>query len=96
MAEAAPWGQQFPEPLFDGPFVLLEKRVVGAAHLRMRLRPFGGSVSLNAIAFGAADEPWVRSAGAIHAAYRLSVNDYRGTRSLQLIVEYAREIDAEA
>ena len=95
LAEAAPWGQQFPEPLFDGSFVVLEKRIVGETHLRMQLRPFGGSVTINAIAFGAADEPWARSADAIHAAYRLSVNDYRGTRSLQLIVEYAREIETE-
>ncbi len=93
LAEAAPWGQQFPEPLFDGAFELVEKRIVGETHLRMQLRPLDGKININAIAFGAAGEPWANTADAIHAAYRLSVNDYRGSRSLQLIVEHARNID---
>lgn len=95
LADAAPWGQQFPEPLFDGSFAILDKRIVGETHLRMQLRPFGGTVKVTAIAFGVADEHWARSGDAIHAAYRLSVNEYRGTRSLQMIVEHARSIDAE-
>jgi len=95
LAEAAPWGQQFPEPLFDGPFAIMEKRVVGETHLRMQLRPLGGTRTFTAIAFGAADEHWARDSHAIHAAYRLSVNEYRGKSSLQLIVEYARSTEAK-
>ena len=93
LVEAAPWGQQFPEPLFDGVFFVLERRIVGEAHVRMRLRPLDGRRGLNAIAFGAAAESWTRSDGAIHATYRLSVNEYRGLRSLQIVVEHARELD---
>lgn len=94
LAEAAPWGQHFPEPLFDGTFALINKRIVGETHLRMQLRPVGGTTTVNAIAFGAADERWARDAEAIHAAYRLSINEYRGTRSLQMIVEFARAINS--
>ncbi len=94
LAEAAPWGQHFPEPLFDGSFALIDKRIVGETHLRMQLRPVGGTITVNAIAFGAADEQWARDAQVIHAAYRLSINEYRGTRSLQMIVEFARAISS--
>ena len=93
LADAAPWGQQFPEPLFDGSFVMLEKSIVGETHLRMKLQPLGERVTIDAIAFGAADEPWTHSTDVIHATYRLSINEYRGTRLLQAIVEYAYGID---
>lgn len=95
LAQAATWGQEFPEPLFDGPFVIVDKRIVGDAHVRMQLRPAGGTQIVNAIAFGAVDEQWARGGDAIHAAYRLSVNEYRGARTLQLIVEHASTIAAE-
>lgn len=92
LAEAAPWGQQFPEPLFDGAFIIRNKRVVGEAHVRLELQPLGGTTIINAIAFGAADEQWAGASEAIYAAYRLAVNDYRGTRSLQLIITHARHL----
>ncbi len=91
LAEVAPWGREFPEPLFDGAFVVIEKRIVGENHVRMRLQPRDGTKSVNAIAFGAADEVWVSASTAIYAAYRLSVNEYRGARSLQIVVEHARD-----
>lgn len=93
LAGAAPWGQKFPEPLFDGPFVVLEKSIVGERHLRMKLQPLGERVTIDAIAFGAANEAWTQSTDVIHATYRLSINEYRGTRSLQAIVEYAYGTD---
>ena len=34
-----PWGQGFPEPIFDGAFKVKELRVVGSTHLKMRLEP---------------------------------------------------------
>lgn len=89
LAAAAPWGQQFPEPLFDGLFDVCDKRVVGETHVRLRLRPHATQREFTAIAFGAIDEAWVGAQGPIHAAYRLAVNDYRGNRSLQLIIEHA-------
>jgi single-stranded-DNA-specific exonuclease len=35
---AGPWGQGFPEPVFDGNFRILDARIVGDKHLKMRLR----------------------------------------------------------
>jgi single-stranded-DNA-specific exonuclease len=34
---AGPWGQRFPEPLFDGVFVVKSQRIVGEKHLKLRL-----------------------------------------------------------
>ena len=88
LRDAAPWGQGFPEPLFDGRFELLESRIVGLDHLKLRVRSGGGRRVLDAIAFRQAD----RLAGAkprhLRLAYRLGVNEYAGVRSAQLVVEY--------
>lgn len=81
-----PWGQGFPEPLFDGRFEVLGSRVVGEKHLRLTLRQPQGR-SIEAIAFNrAALQP---SAGSkVEAAYRLDINSYQGNQTLQLVIEY--------
>jgi single-stranded-DNA-specific exonuclease len=88
LRDAAPWGQGFPEPLFDGRFELLEARVVGADHLKLRLRPVGGRRILDGIAFRQAGRLGAARPARVHLAYRLGVNDYAGVRSAQLVVEY--------
>jgi len=84
-----PWGQGFPEPLFDGCFDILDRRIVGEKHLKLTLRS-GNSKPLSAIAFRAAETPsdWTR----IRAAYRLDVNEYQGNRSLQLVLEHLESV----
>jgi single-stranded-DNA-specific exonuclease len=91
LREAGPWGQAFPEPAFDGEFALLESRVVGERHVRFRVRPLISGEHFEAIAFnfltperGAREVP----TGRARLAYRLDVNDYLGTRRLQLVVEH--------
>ncbi len=85
---AGPWGQDFPEPVFDGVFEIVQQRIVGKRHLKLVLQTDGASAPLDAIAFNwVADAPppqWER----VHAAYRLDVNEYRGQRSTQLIIEH--------
>ena len=88
LRDAAPWGQGFPEPLFDGRFELLEARVVGLDHLKLKLRPAGGRRVLDAIAFRQAHRLEPPRPARLHAAYRLGVNEYAGLRSAQLVVEY--------
>jgi len=81
-----PWGQGFPEPLFDGHFEVLGSRVVGEKHLRLTLRQPQGRC-IEAIAFNrAALQP---SAGSrVEVAYRLDINSYQGNQTLQLVIEY--------
>ncbi|MBI5611735.1 MAG: single-stranded-DNA-specific exonuclease RecJ [Gammaproteobacteria bacterium] len=84
LRHAGPWGQGFPEPLFDGRFEVVGTRVVGEKHLKLTLRHPQGRL-VDAIAFNQAN---TAAAGQLlHAAYRLTVNEYQGSRSVQLIVE---------
>ena len=76
------WGQGFPEPLFEGDFRVQTQRVVGEKHLKLKLSSPAGS--FDAIRFFSA-EP---APDAIHAVYSLSVNEYNGSETLQLIVRH--------
>ncbi|HEX6929771.1 MAG TPA: single-stranded-DNA-specific exonuclease RecJ [Gammaproteobacteria bacterium] len=82
---AGPWGQAFPEPVFDGVFTVAERRVVGEKHLKLRLVPPGAPEILEAIAFNAADVP---AAPEIRAVYRLDVNEWQGRQRVQLVIEH--------
>lgn len=87
LRDGGPWGQGFPEPLFDGTFDVVERRVVGERHLRLRVRQ-GGSRTFEAIGFHLAPDGAVPEWSKVRAVYRLEVNEYRGTRSLQLVLEH--------
>jgi single-stranded-DNA-specific exonuclease len=81
-----PWGQHFPEPLFEGRFVVEEKRVVGGAHLKMQVRPVDGRGRIDAIAFGRLPEdlPYTDT---VRLIYKLDINYFRGNKTCQLMVE---------
>ncbi|MEM8560674.1 MAG: single-stranded-DNA-specific exonuclease RecJ [Pseudomonadota bacterium] len=86
---AGPWGQHFPEPVFDGIFQLVNQRLVGEKHLKMALFPADGSTLLDAIAFNVDPHRWPdHSVERIKVAYRLDVNEFRGQQRLQLVVEH--------
>lgn len=88
LRDGGPWGQGFPEPVFDGTFGIAARRVVGERHLKLVLQPGRGGAAIDAIAFNADFEGWPGEGGEVHIAYRLDVNEYQGRRSAQLIVEH--------
>lgn len=90
---AGPWGAGFPEPLFTGDFRIIEQRVVGESHLKMRVQPARGGSIMDAIAFNQAG-PGYR--GTLQLAFRLDVNEYRGAETPQLIVEQIVNVAAAA
>ncbi|MCK4950988.1 MAG: single-stranded-DNA-specific exonuclease RecJ [Gammaproteobacteria bacterium] len=100
LREAGPWGQGFPEPVFDGEFEVISQRIVGEKHLKMMVRPLGGSVTLDAIAFNvagsAAEQFGEGELDEVSLAYRLDVNEFRGIRSAQLMVEHINVLESEA
>lgn len=86
---AGPWGQHFPEPVFDGRFTIVSQRLVGEKHLKLVLSPPGSTQVLDAIAFNVDLDTWPDQAiEEIEIAYRLDVNEFRGQRSVQLMVEH--------
>jgi single-stranded-DNA-specific exonuclease len=86
LQQFGPWGQRFPEPLFDVRFVVVENRVVGGAHLRLRLRPLGGREAVEAIAFNHLPDD-LPEAPSVRLLYRLDINRWRGEETCQLVVE---------
>ncbi len=87
LRQAGPWGQGFPEPLFDGVFTLLGWRTVGEKHLKMTVS-CGDGHRIDAIAFNTTDESWPSKIRQVHLAYKLDINDFRGRRQPQLLVEH--------
>lgn len=88
---AGPWGQQFPEPLFEGVFKIVQSRVLSEKHLKLVLGLSGSSLLVDAIAFNT-EWAWRKSLPeSLFLVYRLDVNFYRGNKSLQLMIDYIAE-----
>lgn len=83
---AGPWGQGFPEPLFDNEFEVLDQRLLKDAHLRLSLRHAAGGEPLEAMAFNRATPLPAR----MRCCYRLGINDFGGRRRRQLVVEHVQ------
>jgi single-stranded-DNA-specific exonuclease len=92
LQNAATWGQEFPEPVFDGIFDVIQSRIVGQRHLKLVLRKPAGNLVIDAIAFYV-DQPenWL-GLRQIRAAYRLDINEFRGNRSVQLMLQYLEKL----
>ncbi len=87
LRDAGPWGQAFPEPMFDDSFRILEQRIVGDKHLKLRLAK--EDKVLDAMAFFVDTNNWPdHRCDKLRAVYRLDVNEYKGRRNVQLIIEY--------
>ena len=85
---AGPWGQAFPEPVFDGRFEIIQRRAVGERHLKMVVKAPGDERVFDAIAFNTADADWPAHTTHVQLAYKLDVNEFRGQRGAQLLVEH--------
>ena len=90
---SGPWGHQFPEPLFDGEFSLLQQRVVGQRHLKMVLMEPLSGLAVDAIHFNADMDIWPeQSVTRVRIVYRLDVNEFRGQKTVQLMVEHLQPL----
>lgn len=94
LRDAAPWGQGFPEPVFDGRFTVAAERRVGGRHTKLVLRPCGDQAGsggagprLDAIAFNREPPLAASPHGDVRIAYRFVVNVFRGEERPELVVE---------
>ncbi|OSZ88024.1 single-stranded-DNA-specific exonuclease RecJ [Yersinia pestis] len=89
LRDGGPWGQSFPEPTFDGKFRILQQRLVGERHLKLMVEPLNGGPLLDGIAFNVDTTLWPDSSvREVKLAYKLDINEYRGNRSVQLLVQH--------
>ena len=89
------WGQGFPAPQFSDDFIVQNQRVVGGKHLKLHLGVKGkldekllSGHPIEAILFGHNE----MLPEQIHAVYSLSVNEYNGTQSLQLVIRHWQDV----
>ncbi len=85
---STPWGSQFPAPLFDSYFQVIDARIVGDSHAKMVLRQRDSDDTYDAICFGYLRDHEHLPSGIIHAAFKLDINHYKGMKRLQLMVNH--------
>lgn len=96
LVSAGPWGAQFPVPQFDGFFTVLDQRIVGQRHLKLRLAPVGDQVPIEAIWFQADLDTWPNwDHHTVQAVYSLDINEYRGRKTLQLMIVTLAPVEIE-
>ncbi|WP_182019266.1 single-stranded-DNA-specific exonuclease RecJ [Vibrio diabolicus] len=93
LRSGGPFGQAFPEPIFDGEFKVLHQKLVGEKHLKLMLEPlYKGhptNVMIDGIAFNVDLRRWPdASVKTVRLAYKLDVNEFRGNQSLQLMIDH--------
>lgn len=87
LRQSSPWGQGFPEPLFDGVFDVVDARIVGDTHAKLRVTPVGSGQVIDGICFGYLDQHAALPEGQVRLAYRLDVNEFRDRLTLQLMIQ---------
>lgn len=89
LEHAGPWGQGFPEPMFEGHFEVLDARLIGTdgQHAKYRLRSARGGTPLTAVDFHGG-ERLQQPRSRLQAVFTLAVNRWQGAESLDLRIEH--------
>ena len=87
LRDAGPWGQSFPEPVFDGTFEIVDQKIVGQKHLKLILKLLDADTYCDAIAFNVDLNRWPNNEEkTIKITFKLDVNAFHGRRKLQLLI----------
>ena len=92
LARAGPWGQGFPEPIFDGEFEVMHHQIIKDKHLKLTLKPPGVNHAVKAMRFNTDPSQWPPDARRARVAYRLEANEFRGEKSVCLVLEYLEPV----
>lgn len=84
---AMPWGQGFAEPIFDNFFDVAEAKILQNTHLKLELKYPNSNFGVSAIAFFKASD-WREGTQKLRCIYKLDVNEWRGKKSLQLLIDH--------
>lgn len=94
----SPWGQEFLQPLFSGKFDVVSLRVLKDKHLKLQLKAkdqFASPV-FEAIAFNKVDKGVVPIGDQVEASFSLDINEWRGNRNLQLMIDHIQDENYES
>lgn len=80
--EAEVWGQGFAAPQWQGHFRVLDQRVVGEKHLKLKVAQQGRT--FDAMLFNQSD----RLPTSVDVVYRPQMNEFRGETTLQLVLNH--------
>lgn len=87
LEQAGPWGNGFPEPLFDGGFTVTSVRRMGSEQQHARYQLDAGGIAVEAVDFGGGERALAQGQR-LHAVYQLGVNRWNGRESLQLLLRH--------
>ncbi|KMK51812.1 ssDNA exonuclease RecJ [[Actinobacillus] muris] len=88
LRQAGPWGQNFAEPTFEDEFKILQQKLLSGKHLKLLVEHPQG-ILLDALWFNVDlrlfPDLSIKQAKLV---YRLDINNFRGNRTIQLLIEY--------
>lgn len=91
LESCGPWGQGFPEPVFDGVFYIEEARVLANRHVRFRLR--SDNTVFSAIRFRASVyEKNLIPGIEVKAAFSVGVDRYFANERVEIKIEYIEPV----
>jgi len=93
LISSGPFGQGFPEPSFEGDFKVSSVKVLKDKHLKFMLRT-GKGKTISAIKFNVEDAYKWESVAQLSVVYKLSVNEFRGDCTLQLMLDHIEDTKA--
>jgi single-stranded-DNA-specific exonuclease len=90
----APWGKDFPEPCFEGTFLLHSKRIVKDKHLRVSLQSICDyNICFDGFMFNADVEKWSdHKLGKVKIVYQLDKTSFRNQDELKLKISYISHV----
>ena len=94
LRDAEPWGEGFPRPSFEGPFKIIEDKILMNKHLKFLVAPMNSpDLKFTAIHFNADIGQWKqRDFEHIYCVYELDINNYRNFESLQLLIKFQKPL----
>ncbi len=92
LRQGGPWGQNFPEPIFEGVFNVKNARIVGQKHVKLELETQSNKRKIEAIYFNPDNPDGLIGLATVRLVYQLDVNHYMGRSRVQLMVRYLEPV----
>lgn len=89
LRNSGPWGQSFPEPIFNGRFKLQKQYIISDKHLKVIVIPINGGPIINGIFFNADMNFWPNNKiYIIDMVFKLNINQFANNEVIQLLIEH--------